>query len=181
MMMKTTQRMLEAVSFAARAHAGNMRADGKTPYHAHPMRVALIVAGWGCDDEDTLIAALLHDVIENSDIDYDDIAEKFGAVVADKVALLSRDYRLPHERQEQVYYEALAEADWTVRLVKLGDGYDNVSDVGAEKAPKAKKTLELLGHGDEPPMVRARAALAELVERVANDCVPKPFTSSGAP
>jgi (p)ppGpp synthase/HD superfamily hydrolase len=165
--MKITARLLEAVSFGARAHGGRTRPDGETPYHAHPMRVALRVAGWDCDDEDTLIAALLHDVIENSTIEYDDIASRFGDAVATAVVLLTRDYRLPHERQETVYYEALAKADWRVRLVKLADGYDNVLDVGAEKAPKARKTLELLGKGDEPPLVQARADLRELIERVA--------------
>lgn len=131
------------------------------------MRVALLVAGWGCEDEDILVAALLHDVIENTVTDYDDIAEKFGRVAADYVVLLTRDYRLTHERQSAMYYEALAKADWRVRLVKLADGYDNVTEVGAEKLPNARKTLALLGHGDEPPMKRAREALAELIERTA--------------
>lgn len=163
--MKTTPLILEAVSFGARAHAGRFRPDEKTPYHAHPMRVALLVAGWGCEDEDIFVAALLHDVIENTVTDYDDIAEKFGNVVADYVALLTRDYRLPHERQGAVYYEALAKADWRVRLIKVADGYDNVTEIGAEKLPNARKTLELLGHGGEAPMKRAREALKELVER----------------
>jgi hypothetical protein len=60
----------------------------------------------------------------------------------------------------------LAQADWRVRLVKLADGYDNLMDAGPEKLPSAKKTLELLGGGDEPPLVRARAELAELIELV---------------
>lgn len=165
--MKITPKLLEAVSFGARAHDGRTRPDDKTPYHAHPMRVALLVAGWGCDEEDTIITALLHDVIENSTIDYDDIAERFGTTVADQVVLLTRDYRLPHDRQEAVYYDTLAQADWWVRLVKLADGFDNVSDVGAEKAAKAKKTLKLLSHGDAAPMVRAREALAELLIAVS--------------
>ncbi len=164
--MKMTPKILEAVSFGARAHRGHVRPDKKTPYHAHPMRVALLVAGWGCDDEGTFITALLHDVIEDSTTDYDDVAERFGNAVADKVVLLTRDYCLPHERQEAVYYDALARADWRVRLVKLADGYDNAMDVGAEKLPKTKKTLELLGHGDELPLVRARGAFAELIESV---------------
>ena len=53
-----------------------------------------------------------------------------------------------------------------MRLVKLADGYDNLMDAGPEKLPSAKKTLELLGGGDEPPLVRARAELAELIELV---------------
>jgi len=164
--MKTTSQVLAAVSFGARAHAGHQRPDGETPYHAHPMRVALLVAGWGCEDEGVLITALLHDVIEDSTTDYDDIAERFGVTVADNVALLTRDYRLPHTRQDEVYYETLDRADWRVRLVKLADGFDNVTDVGGEKIEKAKKTLARLGKGDETPLANARAALGELIERV---------------
>lgn len=164
--MMTTSRILEAVSFGARVHDGHRRSDGKTPYHAHPVRVAWIVAGWGCEDEDALITALLHDVIEDSTTDYDDLAERFGTTVAEQVAWLSRDYRLPAERQGEVYYAGLATAPWRVRLVKLADGFDNLTDAGAEKLATAKRTLGLLGAGDEPPLVRARAALGALIAQV---------------
>src|SRR5688572_12897029 len=90
-----------AVSFAARVHAGQLRKDGRTPYAAHPMRVALTVRHvFGVDDETALVAALLHDVIEDTKTDYDDILEAFGREAADAVAALTKDGRLPEARRE---------------------------------------------------------------------------------
>ena len=68
-----------AASFAARAHRGQLRKDGATPYAAHPTRVAMTVAFlFGFDDEEILVAALLHDVIEDTTVDYDDLLGHFG-------------------------------------------------------------------------------------------------------
>ena len=59
--------LLEAVSFAARAHRHQLRKDGETPYVAHPFRVCLIVRHiFGIDDPAFLSAALLHDTIEDT-------------------------------------------------------------------------------------------------------------------
>ena len=85
-------RLLEAASFAARAHRGQIRKDGQTPYAAHVVRVCLIVRHlFGIDDPSALTAALLHDTIEDTTTDRDDLIEKFGATVADWVALLTKD------------------------------------------------------------------------------------------
>src|SRR4051794_39593907 len=93
-----------AVSFAARGHEGQLRKDGKTPYVAHPLRVALIVRHlFEVADETALTAALLHDLIEDTKTDYDEIAKEFGVAVADAVAALSKDGRLPHDEREEKY------------------------------------------------------------------------------
>ena len=121
-----------AASLCARAHRHQTRKDGKTPYAAHPNRVALTVAlVFGESDETTIAAALLHDVIEDGETDYDEIAEEFGPAVAGAVAALSKDARLPEAEREP--------ADWRARLIKLGDVYDNMSDLasGARTTPDA--------------------------------------------
>jgi len=129
----TTPLWQEAASFAARAHAGHMRKDGRTPYVAHPFRVALTVRDvFGCDDDVCLAAALLHDVIEDTGADYEDIEERFGADVADVVAALSKDMRLPEPRRERAYDEGLDRADWRAKLIKLADTFDNLSDPAKE-------------------------------------------------
>lgn len=67
----------EAASFAARAHRHQVRKDGRTPYTAHPFRVCLVVRHvFGHDDPRMLQAALLHDTIEDTTTDYDDLAER---------------------------------------------------------------------------------------------------------
>src|SRR5690349_24720355 len=96
--------VLEAVSFAARAHRGHTRKDGQTPYAAHPFRVCLIVRHvFGINDPEVLTAALLHDTIEDTATDYDDLAERFGPRVAGWVAALSKDTRVPDEEREREY------------------------------------------------------------------------------
>jgi len=127
-----------AAAFAARAHAGQMRADGRTPYFSHCARVAMIVASeFGCADERTLAAAFLHDTIEDTPTDYDDIERGFGKGVADCVAALTKNHALPGPVRERDYDKRLAAASWQARLIKLADAWDNWSDVGA-RGGKAK-------------------------------------------
>src|SRR3954471_7857848 len=110
----------QAASVAARFHQGQVRKDGKTPYIAHPFRVAMTVRDiFGIDDPVALAAALLHDVIEDTTADYDDLEEKFGRDVADVVAALTKDMRMQEELREKAYDEQLARAPWQARAVKL--------------------------------------------------------------
>ncbi len=123
------QLLAEAISFAARAHEGHLRKDGKTPYAAHPMRVMAILAlEFGVTDREVLAAAVLHDVIEDTRSDHDDLSECFGRRVADYVAALSKDKRLPEEVREREFLRQLVAAPLEVKLCKLGDEYDNLSD-----------------------------------------------------
>lgn len=118
-----------AASFAARVHRHALRKDGETPFIAHPFRVALTVRQeFGCDDPVALAAALLHDTIEDTNTDYDDLLEGFGAEVADAVAALTKNKSLPEPDREAEYDARLARADWRARLVKLADAFDNLSD-----------------------------------------------------
>src|SRR5579871_3136851 len=99
---------LAAIAFAAQAHQHQMRKDQKTPYVSHPFRVSMIVRHvFGINDDDTLAAAVLHDTIEDTPKDYDDIFERFGSTVADYVAALTKDMRLPDEIREDRYRETL--------------------------------------------------------------------------
>ncbi|MHC5027931.1 MAG: HD domain-containing protein [Planctomycetota bacterium] len=159
-----------AASLAARAHAGQRRKDGKTPYAAHPTRVALtLTTVFGCNDEEILAAALLHDVIEDTTVDYDDLLEHFGPRVADLVAALSKDPRLVEAERERRYDEQLAAAPWEARLIKLADVYDNLVDAHTDAARsklagKAARAIVLAQN--DPPLEAARTVVAALVEQV---------------
>lgn len=133
--------LLQAISFAARAHQGHFRNDGQTPYVAHPLRVMTILAErFGVRDPATLAAAVLHDTIEDTKTDHDDLSEHFGPRVADFVAALSKDKRLAEKPREQQYHDALAAAPVEVQLCKLADVYDNLLDsAGMEPAQRRKK------------------------------------------
>ncbi len=126
---KTIRPLLEAIAFAARAHQGKLRKDGATPYVSHVFRVCLVLRHvFGIDDRQALMAAALHDTVEDTDTDFDDLKEEFGDEVAGWVAALSKDKRLPEEQREQAYAEALVRAPWQVKACKLADVYDNVTD-----------------------------------------------------
>lgn len=124
-----TTLLLEAVSFAARAHRHQLRKDKETPYAAHPFRVCLIARHvFGIDDPKVLAAAVLHDTIEDTTTDYDDLVERFGPDVARWTAALTKDMRLPDAEREAAYHAQLAAADWPVQIGKLADVYDNLTD-----------------------------------------------------
>ena len=126
----------KAVSFAARHHRHHLRKDKRTPYVAHVYRVAMTVRDcFGYDDPEALCAALLHDTIEDTPIDFDDVEEAFGTVVAEMVAALTKNMLLREDAREIDYDERLAKADWRTRLIKLADVYDNLCDMGTR--PKA--------------------------------------------
>jgi len=118
-----------AASFAARAHRGHLRRDGRTPYFAHPFRVAMLVRDvFGERDPVCLAAAMLHDTIEDTTTDYDDILAEFGVEVADIVTALTKDKRLREDIREKAYDEQLHRAGWRAKLIKLADVMDNWSD-----------------------------------------------------
>lgn len=118
-----------AVAYACFKHRHQLRKDGRTPYVSHVMRVAMTLRQvFGCDDPAALAAALLHDVIEDTTTDYDDLAELFGNDVADLVAALTKNAALAEPVREPAYDAQLAKADWRARLIKLADAYDNLCD-----------------------------------------------------
>ena len=142
----------QAVSFAARAHAGQMRKDNRTPYIAHPFRVAMTVRDvFGVDDSTALVAALLHDTIEDTTTDYDDLLAEFGREVADTVAALTKDARMESPQREAMYDQVIATAPWQAKLIKLADVYDNICDTFedqqcAKAALKAQRAIACAGN-----------------------------------
>src|SRR5438552_11823854 len=107
-----------------------MRKDHATPYASHPFRVCLIVRDmFGFDDPRMLITALLHDTIEDTTTDYDDLEKRFGPEIATWVGYLTKDKRLPEDERERVYVEELKKAPWQVQVCKLADLYDNLTDL----------------------------------------------------
>lgn len=134
--------VLEAIAFASRRHQGQLRKDRQTPYASHVFRVAMIVRHlFRIDDPQILAAAVLHDTIEDTPTDYDDIAEAFGAQVADWVAALSKNTRLPDEAREAQYCEALTQAPWQVQVCKLADMTDNLID-SAHLSPNSRSRTQ---------------------------------------
>ena len=166
--MTTTPLWHEAAAFAARAHRDQVRKDeSSTPYFSHPARVALTVASrFGCTDDTVLASAYLHDVIEDTTTDYDDLVERFDTEVADIVACLSKDPRVIEPKRERQYHEQLATGPWQARLVKLADVYDNLADaptddISRRMLEKADRAIEIAGDG--PHIAEAITLVKQLV------------------
>ncbi len=165
-----------AASYASFKHRHQVRKDGKTPYASHVSRVCLIIsAGFGCQDETTLAAALLHDTIEDTTTDYDDLAGSFGTSVADLVASVTKNMALPEHRREREYDEQLSRADWRARLIKLADVYDNLADghasglsaeFVAKAADKARRAIAL-SRGDAALHAETARAIAMVEKSLA--------------
>ncbi|MHC4142221.1 MAG: HD domain-containing protein [Planctomycetota bacterium] len=159
----------EAAAMAARVHKNQPRQDKrKTPYFSHPARVALTVAvKFGCTDDDILAAAFLHDVLEDTLVDYDDLLRKFNKEIADIVAALSKDPRLVEPEREKRYDEQLAKAGWKTKLIKLADVYDNLADseddeIREKMLDRAERALALAK--DHPELEKASALVRGLLE-----------------
>lgn len=133
------------------AHEGQMRSSGD-PYITHPVAVTRILAEMRLDTE-TLMAALLHDVIEDTYVSYTDLAEKFGETVADLVEGVSKLDKIQFSSKEEAQAEnfrkmmmAMVE-DIRVILIKLADRTHNMRTLGSLRPDKrrriARETLEI--------------------------------------
>lgn len=128
----------------------------------------IVASVFGCTNDETLAAAYLHDTIEDCDVDFDDIHERFGMTVAETVAALTKDMRLIEPERERVYDETLRKSSWRARLIKLADVYDNTADADTDARLKscldrAKRALAIAG--DEPELNRAKEIVQAMIDR----------------
>ncbi len=137
------RRIREAYRLADEAHLGQFRSSGE-PYISHPIAVCEICAGWKLD-ADSLMAALLHDVLEDCGVTKQTLLERFGPQVADIVDGLSKLDRLAFSSKEQQQAESfrkmlLAMArDVRVILIKLADRLHNMRTLGAVDPAKGRR------------------------------------------
>ena len=141
----------DAFRFSDEMHLGQMRRSGE-PYISHPIAVAEICADWKLDVQ-AIMAALLHDVMEDQDVKKEELIEKFGAPVASLVDGLSKLERIEFQSQIEAQAEnfrkmLLAMArDVRVILVKLADRLHNMRTLSVMTVEKqqriARETMEV--------------------------------------
>lgn len=145
------ERVAAAFVVADGAHREQKRRSGE-PYITHPVAVAGLLADMRLDHE-TIMAALLHDVIEDTDITQEDLAEQFGATVAELVEGVSKLDKLHFESKEEAQTENYRKMimamvqDIRVILIKLADRTHNMRTIGHLRPDKrrriARETLEI--------------------------------------
>ena len=121
-----------AVEFAMWAHAGQKR-DGGEVYINHPMRVAMYLKeALGVKKVDYIVAAVLHDVLEDTDVLYDELARRFGDGVAQIVQTLSKT----KDGDMDEYFRRIGVCWTEVRMIKVADRINNLEDMKEWKADR---------------------------------------------
>ena len=143
--------IIDAYHFAESAHEGQKRNSGEK-YFIHPVNVAMILADLNMDT-DTIVAGLLHDVIEDTDITYEEIAEKFGVEIANLVEGVTKLKKLKYKTKQENQAENLRKMvlamanDIRVIIVKLADRLHNMRTLeymsDGKRKEKALETLEI--------------------------------------
>lgn len=173
---KESRRVEQAVELATKAHEGQSRRTGE-PYIIHPLAVKKILEEWGMD-EDTIVAGILHDTVEDTDVTLEQIKEEFGETVAqlvDGVTKLGKirknmkdlDTYLPETKDNFLRLMIATGNDIRVLIIKLADRLHNARTLSALPPDKQKKiateTLEIFAPlADRLNMGRARVELADL-------------------
>ena len=145
------EEIIKAYHFSESAHEGQFRNSGEK-YFIHPYNVAMILADLNMDEQ-TIIAGLLHDVIEDTDITYEEISVEFGEEVADLVDGVTKLKKLQYKTKQENQAEnlrkmvlAMAE-DIRVIIIKLADRLHNMRTLEymseEKKKEKAIETLEI--------------------------------------
>lgn len=145
------QLIIKAYNFAEAAHESQVRNSGEK-YFVHPFQVALLLADLNMDTA-TIIAGLLHDVIEDTNISYDKVREEFGEEVADLVDGVTKLKKLQYKTKQENQAENLRKMviamakDIRVIIVKLADRLHNMRTLeymtDEKKKEKAIETLEI--------------------------------------
>ncbi len=168
-----------AEELAKKKHKGQFRKNCETEYFEHLKDVVKELKRMGITNDDILCTGWLHDTIEDTDTDYDEIHKKFNDKIADYVASVTKDTRLIKEEQEKQYIIQLENAPWQAKVVKLGDIIANFKDLvnsGYDKATqdvKVKNKLpyifaihsELISRKEVPQIENAKKELEELLKK----------------
>lgn len=122
---------LRVLSFAADRHRGQTRKDiHKTPYILHPIAVATVLAVEGnVADETLLIAALLHDTVEDVGVTCEEIAGLFGEVVARLVMEVTDNKELPKQTRKELQVKHALLASDPAKQLKIADKISNIRDI----------------------------------------------------
>jgi len=135
-------KLVAAIAFAADKHRNQRRKDHEaSPYINHPIALANVLANEaGVDDERVLVAAVLHDTIEDTETTEQELQRLFGKDVTDIVIEVTDDKSLPKAERKRLQVEHAAHISRQGKLVKLADKICNLRDIA--KSPPADWSLE---------------------------------------
>ncbi|HZJ83202.1 MAG TPA: bifunctional (p)ppGpp synthetase/guanosine-3',5'-bis(diphosphate) 3'-pyrophosphohydrolase [Clostridia bacterium] len=148
---KGAEKIIEAYAFSEHAHKSQLRSSGE-PYIIHPVEVALILMDLGLD-VDTVVAGLLHDVVEDTGVEVEELTKLFGAEVSRLVDGVTKLGRIAFKTKEEQQAESLRKMflamakDIRVIIIKLADRLHNLRTLeyvhDDKQREKAYETLEI--------------------------------------
>jgi len=160
----------EALTFAARAHARQVRKATDIPYIVHPVGVMLALLESGENDPELLAAALLHDTVEDTGVTLAELREKFGTRVAEIVAGCSEpDKRDTWEARKQHTVAYLKTAPRAIQLVSAADKLHNIRSMTADYAEQGDALWSRFKRGRADIAWYYRAVTASLKEGELRD------------
>lgn len=126
-------KILAAIAFAADKHRNQRRKDAAaSPYINHPIALANVLANEaGIDDERVLIAAILHDTVEDTETTVQELVRHFGQEIADIVLEVTDDKALPKAERKQQQIDHAPTISRRAKLVKLADKICNLRDIAS--------------------------------------------------
>ncbi len=141
--MENTDIVLNAKKFAQEKHKNQKRKDGVTPFYDHLEGVVNRLKNLGVTDKETLCSAWLHDIIEDTDVTFDQINERFGREVAVIVLSLSKDKSIPKKDREIQYANQLKDVPFQTKIIKLCDISANLKDLANAPISKTQKNKQI--------------------------------------
>ena len=177
-----SQLLDDAIVFATRAHAGQVRKMAKTPYILHPMEVAAII-GTVTADENVMAAGLLHDTVEDCNVDPRVIKEQFGARVAALVQSETEDKmsgRPSSEtwmaRKEESLLMLRYTKDRDVKILWLGDKLSNMRSFYREWRTRGDAIWQALNQKDPLKHAWYYRTIAEYLKDLSDTAAYEEYT-----
>ncbi len=173
--MSKTTKLLQAANFAARRHRRQKRkGENGEPYINHPLEVAHLLTRIGnLKDTDILIAAILHDTVEDTKTTEEEINEMFGKAVASMVMEVTDDKTLPKAERKKLQVEHAPHLSDGAKQIKLADKISNIEDI-ADNPPEdwsIERRLEYIEWGEN--VVAGLRGVNENLENYFDDLVVK--------
>ena len=154
----------DAIEVAAEAHQGQYRKGTRTPYITHPYAVGLILMEAGCP-EAVIIAGILHDTVEDTDMTLEFIRERFGDAIADIVDGCSENKALRWRARKTERIEALRTASPEVCTVTCADKLHNLRTIISEYEVIGDTVWERFHGGVEDQAWYYRSILSAIADR----------------
>jgi hypothetical protein len=137
-------RLIIALELAAKAHVNQCRKSDQSPYLNHLIDVMSLLVKFGHDDENLLISAVLHDAIEDTTVNYDQLFLMFGEEVANTVKDLSDDKSLGLQERRLGQLRKAKNGTRNHKLIKLSDAFSNASSIPLNWP--IKRAIDSLNH-----------------------------------